>query len=118
MSDIPGLTLPWPEGEQAITPIAPMEPEPDAAATLAEAVAGLPGQNPSGAEQLADGAVPGRESVLAGGHLHLVWPAEAQLPERARDRGAFPPFPRCRPRARTRPRRWGRWWRAARQTAS
>jgi hypothetical protein len=36
--------------------------------------------------------VPGaRESVLAGGHLHLVWPSRGATARTRRDRGALPP---------------------------
>ena len=85
MADMPALSLPWPEGAQAIETPAPLTADPDAAAELAQAVAELPvattRAGPTASARRT--ANSNRETTLAGGHVRLVWPADATaFPER------------------------------------
>jgi translocation and assembly module TamA len=85
MADMPALSLPWPEGAQAIEIPAPLIAEPDVAAELAKAVADLPvATPPAGATPATRRAANAdHETVLAGGHVRLVWPGNAAaFPER------------------------------------
>ena len=85
MADMPALSLPWPEGAQAIATPPPLAADPDVAAELAQAVAELPVATPGAgrASPARRAANADRETTMASGHVRLVWPAEAAaFPER------------------------------------
>ena len=86
VSDLPGMTLAWPDIEVKLPPLASLAPDPDLATLLPPAQgtldAGLPPQSPGVAP--AQARAPDLRDSFAGGRIALDYAADAQIfPERS-----------------------------------